>query len=84
VQNHSEFNSVFESTGSCSTILEDQQSIVRNMFVALERSEKGEWALWFVEKEPFDMRVRGMMKSCMLTQIQFARDLENPVKDQHL
>jgi hypothetical protein len=54
------------------------------MFVALERSEKGEWALWFVEKEPFDMRVRGMMKSCMLTQIQFARDLENPVKDQHL
>ena len=54
------------------------------MFITLERSEKGEWALWFVEKEPFDMRVRGMMKSCMLTQIQFARDLENPVKDQHL
>jgi hypothetical protein len=33
-------------------------------------------------ERPFDMR--GMMKSCMLTKVQFTRDLENPVKDPQL
>lgn len=28
--------------------------------------------------------MRGMMKRCMLTKIQMARDLENPAKDQRL